>query len=389
LLDDELVWYPPGASGDPRSLADEAEREQLVAIADSRRAPVVFALPGGDVTLRDISFTQAEKRHIARSLPFMLEEEFAGDIEDMHFASRPLGKLEMGVAACTHDAMRRWQEELAGLRVTPQWIPEPLLLPWQPGELCIVIEAGMVIVRNGRNEGFTVERELAAAMLAALPENCADTVIAYGADQAVDSELLPGWMREVMQWRTGNFAAALLLAAEERQPLNLRQGDYGASLPLGIWWRQWRLVAGLFGAAFLLQVGATYASYTSLEAENMQLRREIETTFRQVVPRGAINDAEKQLEGQLSRLRGSGQSMSFVGMMDRIGRVVAAQQGAQVAGINFNEKLGDVRLNLVVPDFGSVEAIRAGLVADGLEAVTENSNAQGDLVRARLKVREQ
>lgn len=386
MLDDKLVWYPPGSSGGPHSLDEEAEREKLAAIVAARRAPVLFAVPGGDVTLREVSLTPAEKRHIARSLPYMLEEEFAGDIDQMHFASRPLGKLELGVAACTHGVMKRWEERLAELPTTVQWIPEPLLLPWQPGELCIVIEPAQLIVRGGRNEGFTAERELAAAMLAALPEGCAGTVVVYGDDQAEDTALLPPWMQDAMQWRRGNFAASLMLAEEERHPLNLRQGEYGANLPVDLWWQQWRLVAGLFGAAFLLQVGATYASYASLEKENFQLRQQIETTYRQVVPSGAVVDAEKQLEQQLSQLRGGGESVSFVGMMDRIGRVVAAQDGAQVASINFNDKLGDVRLNLVVADFRSVEAIRSGLVAAGLDAVTENSNAQGDRVRARLKV---
>lgn len=386
MLDDKLVWYPPGSSGEPLSLDDQAQQDKLAAIAAARRAPLLFAVPGGDVTLREVSVTPAEKRHIATSLPYMLEEEFAGDIDQMHFASRPLGKLELGVAACTHDAMRRWQERLEALPAVAQWIPEPLLLPWQAGELCMVIEPAQVIVRSGRNEGFTAERELAAAMLAALPEGCVDTVVAYGTDQSTDTALLPPWMQDSMQWRTGDFAAALMLASEERNPLNLRQGVYGANLPVDLWWRQWRLVAGLFGAAFLLQVGATYANYASLEQENLQLRRQIETTYRQVVPKGAVVDAEKQLEQQLSQLRGGGRSVSFVGMMERIGRVVAGQQGAQVASINFNDKLGDVRLNLVVADFRSVEAIRSGLVAAGLEAVTENSNAQADRVRARLKV---
>ncbi len=388
LLDDQLVWYPPGAGGDPRSLADTTEQEQLLSLANARRAAILFAVPGADVTLRDVEYTAAEKRHIGKSLPFMLEEEFAGEIEDIHFASRPLGKLEIGVASCTHDAMRRWQELLAELPPATQWVPEPLLLPWQPGELCIVIEQANVVVRSGRNEGFSAERELAAAMLASLPAGEVDRVIAYGADQAADSDLLPDWMRDILQWRNGGFAAALMLAEEERQPLNLRQAEYGANLPVGLWWKQWRLVAGLFGAAFLLQVGATYASYASLEAENMELRRAIEETYREVVPRGAVTQPEKQLERQVSQLRGGVQSMSFVGMMDRIGRVVIAQPGAQLASMNFNEKLGDVRLNIVVPDFDSVEAIRAGLSAAGLEAVTENSNSQGDRVRARLKVSE-
>ncbi len=386
LLDNTLVWYPPGSSGDPRALEDEAEREQLIALATARRSPVLFAVPGGDVSLREVSISAAEKRHIAKSLPFMLEDDFAGDIENLHFASRELDKLELGVAACTHEAMQRWQDLMEALPSAAQWVPEPLLLPWQAGELCIVIEAGQLVVRSGANEGFTAERALAAAMLATLPVDTADSVIVYGLDQGLDSELLPDWMRERMQWRTGNFAAALMLAEEERQPLNLRQGDYGANLPLEQWWRQWRLVAGVFGAAFLLQVGATYASYSNLESENLQLRQQIERAYRQVVPRGAVVDPERQLKRQLDDLRGGSQAVSFVSLMDRIGGVVAAQQGAQVASINFNDKLGDIRINLVAPDFNSVEAIRAALADRGMEAVTENSNVQGDLVRARLKV---
>lgn len=388
LLGDTLVWYPPGSSDEPRSLVDEAEREQLLALATGRRAPVLFAVPGGDVSLRELSITQAEKRHIAKSLPYMLEDDFAADVEDLHFASRALDKLELGVAACTHSAMERWQELLAELPSAAQWVPEPLLLPWQPGELCVVIEAGQLVVRSAANEGFSAERELGSAMLATLPEDSADAVIVYGLDQSADSEILPAWMRERMQWRTGNFAAALMLAEEEKQPLNLRQGDYGANLPIEQWWRQWRLVAGVFGAAFLLQVGSTYANYSSLERENLELRRQIESAYRQVVPRGAVVDPERQLKRQINDLRGGGESVSFVSLMDRIGGVVAKQQGAQLASINFNDKLGDVRINLVVPDFSAVEAIRSALDAQGMDAVTENSNRSGDVVRARLKVSE-
>jgi type II secretion system protein L len=388
LLDDELVWYPPGSSAEPRALRDESESEQLAAIAAARRAPVLFAVPGGDVTLREVTFTPAEKRHIAKSLPFMLEDDFASDIDELHFAARPLGKLQLGVAACTHECMRRWTERLSEVAPANQWIPEPLLLPWQPGELCIVIEPERVVVRSGDNEGFSAESTIASAMLAALDETRFETVIVYGLDQAGDSELLPQWMRDRMQWRTGNFAAALMLAEEERQPLNLRQGDYGGNLPVGLWWRQWRLVIGLFAAAFVLQVGSTYASYASLKEENLELRRQIEAAYRSAVPEGRLQDAEKQLNNQLRERRGGAQSTSFMSLMDRIGRVVQQQAGAQLASVNFSDKLGEVRMNLIVPDFRTVEAIRAGMVAAGLDAETENSNAQADAVRARMRVGE-
>jgi general secretion pathway protein L len=87
-------------------------------------------------------------------------------------------------------------------------------------------------------------------------------------------------------------------------------------------------------------------------------------------------------------LRGGAPGAGFVSLLDRIGRVVQAQKGSQIATINFNDKVGDVRLNLVVPDFKAVESIRTELDKAGLSAQMENSNTQGDVVRARLKVRE-
>jgi general secretion pathway protein L len=389
LRGDDLVWYPAGASDEPRSLSAPGQVAELEAIVAARRAPLVFAVPGADVILRRIEFSAAEKRHLVKSLPFLLEDEFAEDIDALHFASRPLSRLSSGVAVCSHERMLHWQEALTELPLLAQWIPEPLLLPWQAGELCIVIEADAIIVRSGYNSGFTVERSLALVALAALVEEMEfDAVIVYGSEQESDLDLLPAELQVALQWRSGDFAAALLLAVEEQPTLNLRQGEYAAQLPLRRWWRQWRLVAGLFMAAFGLQLAGTWADYSKLQTQNLQLRQQIEAAYREVVPRGAVVDPEKQLRRQLESLRGGAQGAGFVSLMDRIGRVIQAQEGAQLATINFNDKVGDIRLNLVVPDFKAVESIRTKLDAVGMLAQMENSTTQGDMVRARLKVRE-
>ena len=163
--------------------------------------------------------------------------------------------------------------------------------------------------------------------------------------------------------------------------------DLGAGLAR-LSWRQWRLVISLFAAAFLLQVAGTYAGYVNMKQENLELRRQIEAAYRSAVPQGRLQDAEAQLRNQLRTLRGSADSVSFMSLMDRIGRVIQKEPGTQLASVNFSDKLGEVRMNLIAPDFRTVEAIRAGMVAAGLDAETENSNAQGDAVRARLRVGE-
>ena len=86
----------------PRPLADEGELARLESLATARRAPLILALPGADVRLQELTITAAEKRHVGKSLPFMLEDEFASDLEELHIASQPQGKLQLAIASCEH-----------------------------------------------------------------------------------------------------------------------------------------------------------------------------------------------------------------------------------------------------------------------------------------------
>jgi type II secretion system protein L len=148
------------------------------------------------------------------------------------------------------------------------------------------------------------------------------------------------------------------------------------------------MVAAVFVTAVLLQLLATGADYWLLQRENVALRTAVQDSYRQAYPRGAVVDAEKQLRRQLDALRGAGHSGGFVSLLERVGGVIAARPGTAIASINYSDKSGEMRLNILASDYEAVEQVRAGINKAGLEAVMENSSAQGDQVRARLRVGE-
>lgn len=389
LIDGELAWYPPGSSDGPRWLRQEAEQDALrAAIADRRLTPL-FAVPGEDARLLTVTIAPEEKRHFARSLPYMLEEDLAGDVSDLHFASCALDKLEYAVAVCSLASMHKYAERLQAFQGVNQWLPEPLLLPWQPGEWCMVIEAGGAIVRTGLCAGFSAERELLPALLAAATQEAEpDSVVVYGSDQAADLAMIPEPLRERVQWRNGDLYAALLVARQPQPLLNLRQGAFAQRLPLRRWWNQWRVAAVLFGVALALHLLATWSDYRQLRQENIALRSAVEDTYRKAYPRGAIADVEKQLQRQLDALSGGGEGSGFVALMEQVGQVIAGSEGTSIVSINYNDKAGEMRLNIVARDYAAVEQVRAGINRAGLAAAMENSSAQGERVRARLRVGE-
>jgi general secretion pathway protein L len=391
LIKGRLAWYPPGVSEEPRWLDNDADREHLRATLAPRMVSPCFAVPGADVRLLPLSITAAERKHIVKSLPFMLEEQVAADIDDLQFAYQSLDKTHLSVAICSTQKMSEWQALLADYPGINRWVPEPLLLPWQEGEWCLVLEGESAVIRTGRCEGCSIERAMVPALLASALEGSTapQAIIVYGADQEADTALLPTDLQAAVQWRRGNLCSALMLSESgDTTALNLLQGTFAPRLPLARWWRQWRAVAAVFAIAFSLHLLATYVDYRSLKNENLALRTAVQDSYRKAYPRGAVVDAEKQLRRQLDALHGSAQSSGFVSLMDRVGSVIASRPGTTIVSINYNDKGDEMRMNIVAADFEAVEQMRADINEAGLQAVMESSSAQGDRVRARLRVGE-
>ena len=390
LVQGRLAWYPPGASDEPHWLDNDAEREKLRATLVQRLVTPCFAAPGSDVRLLPLPVSTEEKKHIGKSLPFMLEEQVAADIETLHFAAMPLDKDNFSVAVCALDKMREWQTVLADYPGINNWVPEPLLLPWREGEWCLVLEDDSAIVRTGHCEGCSIERDILPTLLAsALDEmTTPHTVIVYGRDQASDMALLPADLQGKVQWRAGNLYSALMLGDTAETALNLLQAAFAPRLPLARWWRQWRAVAAVLAIAFAVHLLATYADYRNLKTENLALRTAVQDSYRKAYPKGAVVDAEKQLRRQLDALRGSAQTSGFVSLIDRVGSVIASSPGTTIATINYSDKSDEMRMNIQAADFEAVEQMREDINKAGLQAVMESSSAQGDRVRARLRVSE-
>ena len=387
LIDGRLAWYPPGASDGAKWLDQTAEQENLRSVISQRKLTPVFAVPGEDLRLLSLQIAAEERRHLARSLPFMLEEELSEDISSLHFASVPRDKLDYAVAICSREKMEIYQTLLSQFPGVNQWLPEPLLLPWNPGEWCLVVEGERAIVRLGDSEGFAVELQMLNMMLEAvkLQAGAPETIVIYGRDQSAETALVPEELQAAVQWRQGDLYAAMMISEMPAQPLNLRQGEWAVRLPLERWWQQWRVAAILFGAAVAIHMLATWTDYRQLEQENLALRGAVQETYRQAFPRGAVVDAEKQLRRQLDSMTGSSQASGFVGLVAQVGDVVTTADGS-IVSINYNEKAGEIRLNLLAADYEAVERIRSGFVENGLQATLENSSAQDDRVRARMRV---
>jgi len=211
-------------------------------------------------------------------------------------------------------------------------------------------------------------------------------VVVYGRDQASDCALLPEAWRDRVQWRQGDFGTALMLAQGAGDSIDMRQGEFAPSLPFGRWWQRWKLLAVALLIAVSLQVVSDWIQYWRLQESNVALRSAIEESYRQANPKGALVDAEKQLDRQIAEYAVGARGLMFTHVLDRVSRIIAADNQLTLSSINYSDSAGELRLDLLAPSYDDIEALRERFSRAGLEATLETSSQRNAQVRARLRV---
>ena len=373
LVGDGLWLFRPG-QGEPIQLSE----------LDEQHRHCTFAAPAEVVRLTTTVVQADERRHLAKSLPFTLEDQIIDPVEDMHFACQPLEGDLFSVGLVANRLLSHWLDLLGPLFEGPV-TSEALLLPWQVGEACLLMEGDTVLVRYGNALGARIDKALLPLFLSSLDDSPASLIV-YGEHQQDDLASLGEQWRQCAQWRRGGFAAALMVAPAAGQAIHLRQGTFAPRLPFARWWQHWRTVGIAATVALVLQLGADLTEYQRLRGENVQIREAIQASYRQANPRGAVVNPEKQLDQQLSEFSARSQGVLFTPILAKVTESVASMDDASISSLNFSGSTSEVRLDIVARDYQAVEVLRDRLTQQGMTATLETSSSRADRVRARIRV---
>ena len=392
---------------------DAGDANALVAACANSESVVLLAA-AEDVSLRLRPFAKQERKMLAKTMPYSLEDDVAEDIDDLHIAlGSPIDSAEgdqtdghVAVAVINRDQLTEWLAELTALGITVQAVvPELLLLPWQPDSWTLLAQDGRCLLRYGRYTGFAFEDAVAGLALQLLMEqeqplsaDNAITVKLYGepSQQKVMRALLPEPLRTHSESHDADYWSLLAGRAADdtsdagddlsKPPLNLLQGAFARSWPWRTWWRQWRLVAATLLIVVAAQWSLNYTEWRMLEKDNADLRQQTEQAYRTAIPAGQIIDPKRQLQRQVNNMKGK-RSDGFVSLFAKIALPLAETEGLTLQSLNYAENQSEIRLSIVVPNFNAVEELRLRIEQQGLNAEMTGSNAEGDRTRARLRIR--
>lgn len=376
------------ASGDSAALRESLRDYQGHALS------AWLILPGARVATRELEYSEKEKKHLRSLLPYQLEDDVIGDVDDFHFALSPPANGRVTLAFTDRDWLQAVFAELAtfGLEITRCW-SAPLTLPqdqnadtWTMG-----LYDGSVRLRYNRFQGFEVapvRAKLAlqllleaqgrsdnlpnVRLLAASEENLAElTALIPEAlqEKIVESNLVDVWSLDY-----------------SGSAIDLCQGEFSQRLPIERWWKLWKSISIFAAVCVVVYIGGIFFEMHKIGKENIKIRQQIEAAAREVIPQGRIQDAEKQTANLLRQMAPTQSSGSALELLAIALPQIAAMPSVQVKGIAYTAETNELNINIQADSFSAFQALSENIISEGLNAELLSANVQGNIQSARLKV---
>lgn len=346
--------------------------------------------PAQDVRLLTAAVPAKQANKAAMAVPYALEDQFAEDVETLHFAiaGTPQANGEWPVAVVADQHMRDWLAPFNARGLVPDaLIPETLALPWrEDGRWTVLAEPGHITVRTGPTSGFgCLEEDL--ELFLGLAEGDTKQALRILITQGVnadftklerDVELLPG-LSHPLEALARHYRAA--------QSINLLQGAFALRRAMAREWQAWKLPTALLAAVFALAVIGNGVTALVLKSQVSAQEKANEERFRSLFPaEQRIVNLRVQAEQQFTALQGGARGAGLLSLIDAFAGGLKAAPTLQVEGMQYRE--GALFLSLSGTDLSALDQLKThfanGQGGAKLDVQSANSGDGGVQVRIKL-----
>jgi general secretion pathway protein L len=399
-LGDLFRWCWLGADGSLSEAPASGGREDLRAALGSNppggTQSTWLILPGSTVAIRALEYTEKEKKHLRNLMPYQLEDAVIGDVEDLHFSFSTPVNGQVTLAYAEKSWLQAVFAELAtlGLEINRCW-SAPLTLPLvasepgsEAGDWTLAWYQDQVWLRYDRYQGFAVAPSQAAMAL---------QLLLQGREQLPHVHLRAASKEDLQQLHSlvPSMLKGQVLDAEladdwaldfSGSSIDLCQGEFSRRLPIERWWKLWKSAAIFAGICVVVYLASSLYEIHRLGKDNLAIRQQIESTARQVITQGRMQDAEKQLTILLRQMEPTQKSGSVMELLAIALPAIGELPSVQVKGIAYTSETGELNINIQADSFSTFETLSDNIKARGLGAELLSANAQGNVQTARLKV---
>ncbi|TVZ37274.1 general secretion pathway protein L [Alteromonadaceae bacterium 2753L.S.0a.02] len=396
-IDGLWQWRRATAEGQWHSdVYHTGDNEALAESMEGRSVPVTLLMPGQEVVMCEVDVESQEKRHLAKLLPYELEEQVIDSIDEVHMAFGVISDNTVPVSYASNELIRTSLEELVSQSLDVRVIaPDYLCLRIENQGVTLVMDGNRLLVRTGKYRGFAVETFLAPQVLAqqTLELDFTATVSLVAEDEQRLTELR-SWLPRIWTEENGPEISEQVgsfwdwIDPEVESPINLRSGEFSRQVPIKRWALLWKTPLIAAAAAYLIAVMVTFAQYQSAKQEQRSLVQQMNDVYLQAVPNGRKGDPEGALRALVQGIKGGSEPSNLMALINGVAATLKNVSNITVSSFRYNSDQRELMMNIEAGSFDDLEKLRSNVTERGFVAELLRVEARGDKQSARMKVTE-
>jgi len=347
---------------------------------------VDLILPAEQVLLLDAPRLAKRATQLAQALPYAIEEQLAGPVEQQHVAfDEAAGGSSIPVAVIARDTLRAALQRLddAGL-MADRCVSAAQLVPLRDGQLNVLVDGDEALLRWARSGVMSCRSGELNDSIHLLRDSGAQwqQIHVWRSQRSAPLRLSVAVIEERIDEGLGWFAQQF----ERGIAPDLLQGEFRPRRDGGRVSAQWRWAAGLAGLGMLLGLVTMLTERMALERHANAQRSVMEALLREAVPgTQRIVDPLAQLSAELKR-RAGGQVDGALPLLGTLAPLIAGSGRYTIESLDYRN--GALELTIIAPDVAALDSLRATLAAARLDVELTSALAGSNGYEGRLRIKE-
>ena len=362
-----LVWSTSQqeviASGE---LSSWDQLGELTPYAEKRSC--IALLPGNECLIKRVEIPKGAARQFDSMLPFLLEDEVAQDIEDLHLTVLDKDATHATVCGVEREWLKQALDTFREANIIfRKVLPDTLALPLEEQGISALQIDQHWLLRQSNYQAVSISEAWLAMFLqsdwvALGDEEQSPTIFSYTALPSDDVQQQSG-----IEWQAKPAELVMSLLSQQAitSGVNLLTGTFKTKSSFSKYWRVWQKVA--IAACLLVAVIVTQQvlKVQQYEAQAEAYRTESERIFRSVLPGKqripTVSYLKRQMNDEAKKYGGSGDGDSLLGWLALLPETLGQVKAIEVNSIRYDGNRAEGRLEAKSSDFQHFETARVKL----------------------------
>ncbi|MCG9639603.1 type II secretion system protein GspL [Vibrio sp. Isolate34] len=362
-----LVWSTSQqeviASGE---LSSWEQLDELTPYAEKRSC--IALLPGNECLIKRVEIPKGAARQFDSMLPFLLEDEVAQDIEDLHLTILDKDATHATVCGVEREWLKQALEQFREANIVfRKVLPDTLAVPFEEQGISALQIDQHWLLRQGNYQAVSISEAwlpmfLQSDWVVVDDEEKPATIFSYTSMPSDDVQQQSG-----VEWQAKPAELVMSLLSQQAitSSVNLLTGTFKTKSSFSKYWRVWQKVA--IAACLLVAVIVTQQvlKVQQYEAQAEAYRAESERIFRAVLPGKqripTVSYLKRQMNDEAKKYGGSGDGDSLLGWLALLPETLGQVKSIEVESIRYDGNRSEVRLQAKSSNFQHFETARAKL----------------------------